>query len=72
PEESGTLDSGDSRDDGELGDFGLRLVSEVLGRSCMLQGGEHGGYTLVETQCEVESSDSGTKGRQSTLALGYL
>ena len=35
----------------------------------MLQGGDHGGYTLVETQFEVESSNSG---RQSTLALGYL
>ncbi|MCI91357.1 hypothetical protein A2U01_0112651, partial [Trifolium medium] len=34
PEESGTLDSGDSCDSGELGDFGLGLVSEVLGRSC--------------------------------------
>ncbi|PNX59049.1 hypothetical protein L195_g059492, partial [Trifolium pratense] len=28
--------------------------------------------TLVETQFEVESSDSETKGRQFTLALGYL
>ncbi|CAJ2635851.1 unnamed protein product [Trifolium pratense] len=37
--------------------------------SCVLQGGDHGGYTLVETQFEVESSNSG---RQSTLALGYL
>ncbi|MCI94031.1 hypothetical protein A2U01_0115329, partial [Trifolium medium] len=34
-----------------------------------LQGGDHGGYTLVETQFKVESSNSG---RQSTLALGYL
>ncbi|MCI78658.1 hypothetical protein A2U01_0099929, partial [Trifolium medium] len=32
----------------------------------------HGGYTLVETRFEVESSDSETRGRQSTLALGYL
>ncbi|MCI60604.1 hypothetical protein A2U01_0081860, partial [Trifolium medium] len=60
PEESETLDSSDSCDDGELGDFELGLVSEVLGRSCVLQGEEHGGYTLVETQFEVESSDNGT------------
>ncbi|MCI66463.1 hypothetical protein A2U01_0087721, partial [Trifolium medium] len=46
--------------------------SEELERSCVLQGGEHGGYTLVKTRFEVESSDSGTKERQSTLALGYL
>ncbi|PNX64636.1 hypothetical protein L195_g062213, partial [Trifolium pratense] len=30
---------------------------------------DHGGYTLVETRFEVESSNSG---KQSTLALGYL
>ncbi|MCI73665.1 hypothetical protein A2U01_0094929, partial [Trifolium medium] len=41
PEESGALDSGDSRDDGELGDFGL-FVSEAFERSCG-QGGDHGG-----------------------------
>ncbi|MCI73385.1 hypothetical protein A2U01_0094649, partial [Trifolium medium] len=57
PEESGTRDSGDARDCGELGDFGLS-VSDVLERSCG-QGGDHGGYTLVETQFEVESSNSG-------------
>ncbi|MCI59966.1 hypothetical protein A2U01_0081221, partial [Trifolium medium] len=37
-----------------------------------LQGGKHGGYTLVETQFKVESFDSGTRRRRSTLALGYL
>ncbi|CAJ2666798.1 unnamed protein product [Trifolium pratense] len=58
----------DARDGGELGDFGV-AVSEELERSCLLQGGDHGGYTLVETQFEVESSNSG---RQSTLTLGYL
>ncbi|MCI85514.1 hypothetical protein A2U01_0106793, partial [Trifolium medium] len=31
-----------------------------------------GGYTVVETQFEVESSDSGTRRRRSTLSLGYL
>ncbi|MCI32558.1 hypothetical protein A2U01_0053772, partial [Trifolium medium] len=99
-----SVDSGDSHDVVELGDFGLtlvsgvglvglvkggllgdgtelelletngglRFVSEVFERFCKLQGGEHDGYTLVETQFEVESPDSGTRGRQSTLALGYL
>ncbi|MCI43456.1 hypothetical protein A2U01_0064693, partial [Trifolium medium] len=67
-----SMDSGDSHDGEELGDFGKGLVSEVLERSCVLQGGEHSGYTLVETRFEVESFDSETKGRQSTLALGYL
>ncbi|MCI81035.1 hypothetical protein A2U01_0102307, partial [Trifolium medium] len=43
PEESETQNYSDARDDGELGDFGLGLISEVLGRSCVLQGGEHGG-----------------------------
>ncbi|PNX67697.1 hypothetical protein L195_g063642, partial [Trifolium pratense] len=42
----------DARDGGELGDFGV-AVSEELERSCLLQGGDHGGYTLVETQFEV-------------------
>ncbi|MCI12460.1 hypothetical protein A2U01_0033565, partial [Trifolium medium] len=38
-----------------------------------LHGGKHGGYTLVEiAQFEVESSDSGTRRRQSTLAFVYL
>ncbi|MCI75771.1 hypothetical protein A2U01_0097040, partial [Trifolium medium] len=50
PEESETRDSGDAHDGGKLGDFGL-AVSEVLERSCG-QGGDHGGYTLVETQFE--------------------
>ncbi|MCI83049.1 hypothetical protein A2U01_0104324, partial [Trifolium medium] len=50
PEESGTQNSGDARDGGKLGDFGL-AISEVLERSCG-QGGDHGGYTLVETQFE--------------------
>ncbi|MCI97006.1 hypothetical protein A2U01_0118306, partial [Trifolium medium] len=54
PEESGTQNYGDARDSGELEDFGL-AVSEVLERSCR-QGGDHGGYSLVETQFEVESS----------------
>ncbi|MCI50298.1 hypothetical protein A2U01_0071542, partial [Trifolium medium] len=67
-----SMDSSDSHDGVELGDFGMGLVSGELERSCVLQGGEHGGYTLVETRFEVESSDSGIKGRQSTLALGYL
>ncbi|MCI53478.1 hypothetical protein A2U01_0074725, partial [Trifolium medium] len=70
-EESETQNSGDARDSEELGDFWL-VVSEELERSCMLQGEDHGGYTLVETQFKVESFDSGTKGRQSTLAFGYL
>ncbi|MCI44975.1 hypothetical protein A2U01_0066214, partial [Trifolium medium] len=43
PEESWTLDSGDARDSGELGDFVL-VVSEELERSCVLQGEDHGGY----------------------------
>ncbi|MCI45496.1 hypothetical protein A2U01_0066735, partial [Trifolium medium] len=50
-----------------LRDNVLRKVAKE--RSCLLQGEEHGGYTLVETQFEVESSNSG---RQSTLAFGYL
>ncbi|MCI15131.1 hypothetical protein A2U01_0036266, partial [Trifolium medium] len=49
-------------------DFGL-VVSEELERYCKLQGGEHGEYTLVETQFEVEFFDSGTKGRQLTANL---
>ncbi|MCI48597.1 hypothetical protein A2U01_0069840, partial [Trifolium medium] len=44
---------------------------------CTLQGGRHSGYTGFETlveenRFEVESSDSGTRRRQSTLAVGYL
>ncbi|MCI66099.1 hypothetical protein A2U01_0087357, partial [Trifolium medium] len=42
PEESGTRDSADARDGGKLGDSGL-VVSEELERSCVLQGGDHGG-----------------------------
>jgi hypothetical protein len=43
----------------------------------MLQGGEHSGHTGFETlveesRFEVEPSDSGTRGRLSTVALGYL
>ncbi|MCI30181.1 hypothetical protein A2U01_0051390, partial [Trifolium medium] len=45
------------------------VVSEELGRSCVLQGGDHGVYTLAETQFGVESSNSG---RQTTLTLGYV
>ncbi|MCI78520.1 hypothetical protein A2U01_0099790, partial [Trifolium medium] len=63
PEEGRVMDFGDSHDDMELGDFGVGLVSEELERFCKLQGGEHGGYTLVETQFEVEFSDSGTRRR---------
>ncbi|MCI84000.1 hypothetical protein A2U01_0105276, partial [Trifolium medium] len=37
-----SMDLGDSHDGVELGDFGMGLVSEVLERSCVLQGGEHG------------------------------
>ncbi|MCI66577.1 hypothetical protein A2U01_0087835, partial [Trifolium medium] len=51
---------------------GLNYVSEQFEEFCVLQGEDHGGYTLVETQFKVESFGSGTKGRQSTLALGYL
>ncbi|MCI10336.1 CC-NBS-LRR resistance protein, partial [Trifolium medium] len=63
------VSTGDARDDGESGDFGLGVSEGLVERSCLLQGGEHGGCTLVETQFEVESSNSG---RQSTLTLGYL
>ncbi|MCI76396.1 hypothetical protein A2U01_0097666, partial [Trifolium medium] len=55
---------------------GLRFVSEELERFCRLQGGGHSGDThfktlVEETEFEVESSDSGTRRRQPTLAPGY-
>ncbi|MCI69408.1 hypothetical protein A2U01_0090670, partial [Trifolium medium] len=64
PEESLTQNSGDARDGGESWDFGLGVSEGLVERSFLLLGGEHGGCTLVETQFEVESSNSG---RQSTL-----
>ncbi|MCI63504.1 hypothetical protein A2U01_0084761, partial [Trifolium medium] len=44
---------------------------------CRLKGERHSGHTsfealVEETRFEVESSDNGTRRRQSTLALGYL
>ncbi|KAK2397311.1 alpha carbonic anhydrase [Trifolium repens] len=74
PEESETIDSGGSHDVMELWYFGV--VSDQVGWFCKLQGGVHsvvtGFETLVKFQLEVESSDSGTRGGEPTLALGYL
>ncbi|PNX70128.1 cytochrome p450, partial [Trifolium pratense] len=42
PEEIGTHNSGDACDGGELGDFEV-VVSKEFERSCLLQGGDHGG-----------------------------
>ena len=39
---------------------------------CRLQGGKHSETLVEESRFEVESSDRGTRRRQSTLALCYL
>ncbi|KAK2423619.1 inorganic pyrophosphatase TTM2 [Trifolium repens] len=74
PEESETLDSGDSHDVIELWVFGV--VSDQVEWFCKFQGGDHSGSTGFETLVEeftfkVEASDNGTRGRPSTFALGY-
>ncbi|PNY03931.1 hypothetical protein L195_g000341 [Trifolium pratense] len=55
---------------------GLKVVSEQFEEFCRLRGRKHSGNTfetlVVETQFETESSDSGTRRRQSTLSFGYL
>ena len=61
------VSAGDACVSGESGDFGLGVSERLVERSCLSQGDCW--CTLVETQFEVESSNSS---RQSTLTLRYL